>query len=240
MLPGIAVHVIQRGNNQADCFFEQADRDFYLFHLGKMLPRARCRLHAYCLMTNHLHLLLTAEQADGCALLMKSVGQLYAQYVNRRYERSGYLWQGRFKSCLVQSEDYVLACYRYIELNPVRAGLARRPDEYPWSSYSANAEGAPSGLLSPHEEYLRLGRAPAERRAVYRDLFGQMQQMQQLDEIRTATNGGYALGNAGFKRMMTRRLGRPVDRGTAGRPPRAAKGETQPDLLMSGKNVVRP
>jgi putative transposase len=231
MLPGIAVHVVQRGNNRADCFFGQEDRDFYLFHLARMLPRTHCRLHTYCLMTNHLHLLLTTEQAEGCALLMKGIGQLYAQYVNKRYKRSGYLWQGRFKSCLVQSEDYVLACYRYIELNPVRAGLGRHPDEYPWSSYAANAKGEPSGFLSPHDEYQRLGRTPAERQAVYRGLFGQIQQSQQLDEIRAATNGGYALGNSSFKHAMAHALGRRVEKGSAGRPPKGEKTWSVPDLF---------
>ena len=125
MLAGVAVHVIQRGNNRGPCFFRHEDRAFYLFHLGRMLPRSRCSLHAYCLMTNHVHLLVTAEQPSGCGLLMKSIGQLYAQYVNKTYKRTGSLWEGRFKSCLVQSEEYVLACYRYIELNPVRADLAR-------------------------------------------------------------------------------------------------------------------
>lgn len=240
MLPGIAIHAIQRGNNQAACFFSREDRDFYLFHLARLLPRARCRLHAYCLMTNHVHLLLTAEAADGCALLMKSIGQLYAQYVNKRYGKSGHLWQGRFNSCLVQSENYVLACYRYIELNPVRAGLARQPAEYPWSSYAVNAGGQSADLLSAHEEYLRLGGTPAERQAVYRDLFGQVENEEQLAEIRTATNGGYALGNAAFKRAMAHALGRRVDPGRAGRPPRTPAGEHQPDLLASEKNVVCP
>jgi putative transposase len=157
MLPGLAVHAIQRGNNRGVCFFSDEDRAFYLFHLARALPRARCLLHAYCLMSNHIHLLLTAARVDGCASLMKSIGQLYAQYINRTYERCGNLWQGRFKSCLVQSEQYVLACYRYIELNPVRAGLAARADEYAWSSYGVNAKGHASELVAPHEEYLRLG-----------------------------------------------------------------------------------
>ncbi len=230
MLPGIAVHVVQRGNNQADCFFEPEDRRFYLFHLARVVPRTRCRLHAYCLMTNHVHLLLTAEEVNGCALLMKSVGQLYAQYVNKRYGRSGYLWQGRFKSCLVQSEDYVLACYRYIELNPVRAGLAARADEYPWSSYAANGKGDAADLISPHEEYQRLGRTPAERQAAYRDLFGQIP-AQQLIDIRTATDGGYALGDAAFKRAMTHALGRRVEKGAAGRPSQSGKTWSVPDLF---------
>src|SRR5690348_8402252 len=116
MLAGTAVHLIQRGNNRAPCFFSDEDRKFYLFHLARLLPRARCALHAYCLMTNHVHLLATPQEIDSCATLMKSVGQLYTQYVNRTYGRTGTLWEGRFKSCLVQRERYVLTCYRYIEL----------------------------------------------------------------------------------------------------------------------------
>lgn len=159
---------------------------------------------------------------------MKGIGQLYAQYVNKTYARTGNLWEGRFKSCLVQSEAYVLACYRYIELNPVRGGLARRADEYRWSSYCANATGQPSELLTAHDEYLKLGRTPAERQAVYRDLFGVPAE---LEEIRAATNSGYALGNASFKRRMSQALGRRVERGHAGRPAREAAHDDQPDLL---------
>lgn len=231
MLPGVAVHVIQRGNNRAACFLKEEDRMFYLFHLSRVLPRAGCLLHAYCLMTNHVHLLLTAREVTGCGLLMKSIGELYARYFNKSYSRTGYLWEGRFKSCLVESEDYVLACYRYIELNPVRAGLAMRPDEYPWSSYRCNAKGETSDLVTPHDEYSRLGRTPAERQAVYRDLFGENPSTTRLEEIRSATNGGYVLGSNAFKRAMARALGRRVEKGNAGRPVRPSPSHGQPDLL---------
>jgi len=213
VLPGVAIHAIQRGNNRSTCFFDNEDRALYLFHLGRLLPRAYCRLHAYCLMSNHVHLLLTAEQADGCGLLMKGIGQLYTQYINKRYGRCGSLWEGRFKSCLVQSEDYVLECHRYIELNPARAGMAPRADEYPWSSYRANAKGESCELLSAHEEYIRLGRSSGERQAVYRD-------------------GGYALGSASFKRAMARVPGRRAEPGDAGRPARHRPAD-QPDLLTA-------
>jgi putative transposase len=231
MLPDVAVHVIQRGNNRAACFVSNDDRRFYLFHLARMLPKTGCLLHAFCLMTNHVHLLLTAAELKGCGLLMKSIGELYARYFNKSYKRSGYLWEGRFKSCLVQSEDYVLTCYRYIDLNPVRGGLARRGDEYPWSSYRFNAMGDASGFLSPHDEYVRLGSAPAERQAMYRELIAEVQGRETLQEIRNATNGGYALGSAAFRSAMARALGRRVDRGSAGRPVRQRAASEQPDLL---------
>jgi putative transposase len=229
MVPGVAVHAIQRANNRSACFFNEEDRAFYLFHLARMLPRARCALHAYCLMSNHVHLLLTARELDGCARLMKSIAQLYTQYVNRTYKRCGHLWEGRFKSCLVQSEDYVLACYRYIELNPVRAGLARQAHEYAWSSHGANAKGEVSGLVTPHENYLRLGRTPEERQAAYRDLFGVVP-AHQLEEIRCATNSGYVLGSASFKATLARVLGRRVETGLPGRRKSQAPENDQPDL----------
>jgi putative transposase len=232
MLPGVAVHAIQRGNNRAACFLNHQDREFYLFHLARFLPRAACQLHAYCLMTNHVHLLLTAERADSCAMLMKSIGQLYSQYFNKAYERCGNLWEGRFKSSLVQSEVYVLACYRYIELNPVRAGLTKRADEYVWSSYRSNAKGEASSLLMPHDEYLRLGRCAAERQAAYRDLFG-LVQPNELEEIRNATNSGYVLGTASFRTRMAHAIGRRVDKGLPGRRARNTKADGQLDLLDS-------
>ena len=226
MLAGMAIHAIQRGNNRGACFFSDEDRAFYLFHLGRMLGRAQCRLHAYCLMTNHVHLLLTTAHAEGCALLMKSIGQLYAQYVNKTYDRRGGLWEDRFKSCLVQSEQYVLACYRYIELNPVRADLVSRVDQYPWSSYRANAKGEASQLLTAHDEYLRLGRTANERQAAYRELFA-LVPAQKLEEIRTATNGGYVLGTPSFRAQVARTLGRRVEKGRPGRPVRASASEEQ-------------
>lgn len=231
MLPGVAVHVIHRGNNRSACFFEDEDRSFYLFHLARLLPRAGCELHAYCLMGNHLHLLLTARAAPGCALLMKSIAQLHAQYINKNYQRSGYLWESRFKSCLVQSEGYLLSCYRYIELNPVRAGLARRPDEYRWSSYAANGRGEPSSLITPHDQYVALGRDPGERQAAYREMFGSELGAPLVTEIRKATNGGYVFASHDFKKAVSLTLGRRVEKGAAGRPTRVDPTRDQLDLL---------
>ncbi len=231
MLPGVAVHAIQRGNNRAACFLSDEDRRFYLFHLSRMLARTGCALHAYCLMTNHVHLLLTARQVTGCGLLIKRVGELYARYFNKSHRRSGHVWEGRFKSCLVESQEYVLSCYRYIELNPVRAAITTRPDEFEWSSYRGNALGEPPQILTQHEEYLRLGRTPSERQAVYRDLFGEVQAPSRVAEIRNATNGGYVLGSAGFRRAMARALGRRVEKGVAGRPVRQPVTKDELELV---------
>jgi REP-associated tyrosine transposase len=225
MVPGAAVHLMQRGNNRSDCFFTVDDRKFYLFHLARLLPRSRCQLHAYCLMTNHVHLLVTAHEAQSCAKLMQPLGQLYAQYVNKTYRRTGSLWEGRFKSCLVQSELYLLTCYRYIELNPVRARLATTAGDYLWSSFRSNARGEACDFLTPHDEYLRLGRTVDERQAVYRDTLGSFGADARFDEIRQATQAGYVVGDSGFKNAMARIVGRRVQAGSPGRPAGRARQE---------------
>ncbi len=232
MLAEVPVHVIQRGHNRAACFFEAADYVFYLEHLKVLAARFECAVHAYCLMTNHVHLLLTSATAEGCALLMKHLAQAYAQYVNRRYRRSGTLWEGRFRSCLIDSEGYLLACSRYIELNPVRAGMVRHPRDYPWSSYRCNAAGRADARIAPHECYLALAREPAARREAYRALCRAGLDEETLDEIRLATNGGFVLGNRRFQDEVARMLGRRVTRGKPGRPSAPAAESCRPrDLL---------
>jgi len=162
------MHIIQRGNNRGLCFFTDAERQLYLAQLAELSRRDDREVHAYCLMSNHVHLLVTPLRDNSCALLMKNLGQRYVQYVNRAYRRTGSLWEGRFRSCLAQSQRYVLACYRYIELNPVRAAIVDHPGKYPWSSYRANAEVETYPLVTPHPEYLALGHEEATRKKTYR------------------------------------------------------------------------
>lgn len=234
MLSGIPVHVIQRGNNRQRCFYQAQDRDFYLFHLARLAGKAGCVLHAFCLMTNHVHLLLTANSVEGCGNLMKDLGQLHTQYVNRNYGRTGSLWEGRFRSCLVQAEDYLLACYRYIEMNPVRGSLVSYPAQHPWSSYGANAEGLESALVTPHDEYLRLGSSCLERAERYRELIAETLDAQRVDEIRTATNGNFALGGKAFSQQVSAALGRRAERGSPGRPRLCDAKENQLELWREG------
>ena len=193
-MAGLPLHVVQRGVNRQNCFFSDQDYSTYLKLLTEFLPRFGCSLHAYCLMTNHVHLLLTPEASNSCAFLMKNVGQRYVQGLNRRIERSGTLWEGRFRSGIVQSEAYVLACYRYIELNPVRAGIVKDPAEYRWSSHSSNAHGLASGLLRPHAAYEALGLSVVQRGSAYRLLCDEAPPTTMVDEIRKATRLGYAMG----------------------------------------------
>lgn len=194
VVAGIALHVIQRGNNRGPCFFRESDRAVYLGYLRRFAPRCGCLVHAYCLMSNHVHLLVTPQTAGACGLMMKQLGQHYVQYVNRKHDRTGTLWEGRFRSCAAASERYVLACYRYIELNPVRAGIVARPDEYRWSSYCVNARDEYDGLLAPHPAYLGLADGDARRRIQYRGLFDPTLDPRLADEIRSATRNGRVLG----------------------------------------------
>jgi putative transposase len=221
-VPGIPWHIIQRGNNRSACFYADEDYQLYLEYLTEFSEKFGCAVHAYVLMTNHVHLLLTPEREESAALLMKHLGQRYVQYVNRTYRRSGTLWEGRFRSCLAQAEDYVLACYRYIELNPVRADMVRHPREYRWSSYRTNAEGRRNELIQPHEMYKRLGRSTEARHEAYRGLFKAHMDDAMMDNIRAATNGNYVLGTTRFQEEIGQMLGRRVTKGRAGRPVKAA------------------
>lgn len=217
-LPGIPWHIIQRGNNRSVCFYADEDYRRYLDTLKEMAAKFGCAIHAYVLMTNHVHLLLTPERPDGPALLMKHLGQRYVQYINRVYRRSGTLWEGRFRSCLAQDDNYVLACYRYIEMNPVRADMVSHPRYYRWSSYLANAEGKFDSLITPHALFVQLGRDEEKRREAYRALFAAHLDSGCIERIRNATNGNYALGNDRFIAEIEEALRRRAAPGKSGRP----------------------
>jgi REP-associated tyrosine transposase len=231
ILPDVAVHVIQRGNNRSACFDREADYLVYLGHLRELSRRHESDVHAYCLMTNHVHLLVTPRTANACALLMKNLGQRYVQYFNRSRERTGTLWEGRFRSCIAQSERYVMACYRYIELNPVRAGMVASANDYRWSSHRCNASGAGDVWVVPHPEYLALGIDGDARRAAYRTLVESGIGATQLTEIRAATNSGGALGDAAFRSLAARAIGRRLTPGRSGRPPKRKPGTDRDSTL---------
>jgi putative transposase len=216
--PDVTMHVVQRGNNHGQCFFAKADYRVLPQILGMLADRFDCALHAYCLMTNHFHLLLTPGTQDACGPLMKGLSQRYVQYVNRRYKRSGTLWEGRYRSCLAQSARYVLACYRYIETNPVRARMVERAKDYAWSSHRSNALYQHDALLAPHPEYVALGPDDATRKAMYRALFADELEPSMVRGIREATHGGHALGSEAFLQGISRIAGRPVAAGRPGRP----------------------
>jgi len=197
-LDGVPLHIVQRGHNREPCFFAEDDYSSYLHWLAEALGETECELHAYVLMTNHVHLLVTPKRAEVVPKLIISLGRRYVQYINRSYHRTGTLWDSRYKSSLVQAEAYLLACQRYIELNPVRAAMVEDPAHYRWTSYRANALGQPDTRLSPHPIYRALGRNDEERQAAYRALFGAHLHRTAIDDIRLALTQSQPLGNQRF------------------------------------------
>ena len=227
------MHVIQRGNNRQACFFSDDDYRCYLEWLGHASRDTGCSIHAYVLMTNHVHLLLSAYDAGAVGGMMKVLGQRYVQHVNRVYARSGTLWEGRCRSCLVQHDLYLLSCMRYIELNPVRAGMVDHPGAYRWSSYRCNARGEANELIAPHPVFTALDAHPRIRAERYCGLFQNALQPGEVDQIRSATNGNYALGNDRFAAQLASALSRRVTPGRAGRPPKQLDMPASGDLFDS-------
>ena len=207
-LPGQPVHLVQRGHNRDACFFSDEDYLVYRDWLAEALKKSGCSLHAYALMTNHVHLLLTPPSAEAVSQLVISLGRRYVQYINKTYRRTGTLWDSRYKSSLVHADDYLLLCQRYIELNPVRAGMTDDPAHYRWSSYRANGLGQADALLTPHEVFLALDADTEARQAAYRSLFRSELEQEALADIRLALNQGQPLGKGRFLEQVERMVGR--------------------------------
>ena len=217
-LPDIPCHIIQRGNNRQASFYADDDYRFYLQCIVEACDHYQCSLHAYVLMTNHVHLLMTPTNDDGISRVMQSVGRRYVQYINHTYKRTGTLWEGRHKASLIQSTRYLLTCYRYIELNPVRAQMVGHPSEYAWSSYACNGEGKPNPMIQAHPVYQALGKTGAERQAAYRALFKAHIEHDALNAIRRAVNHDVPLGDTRFKEEVETMLGRRIQDNKRGRP----------------------
>jgi putative transposase len=221
VVPGLALHVVQRGVDRQACFLADADRAFYLEALGHLAELHGCAIHAYVLMTNHVHLLLTPSTADGPGRLLQALGRRHVRRFNDCHGRTGTLWEGRFKSCLVGEDAYLLACHRYIELNPVRAGMVPHPARFTWSSHRANAGYDAQGtrFLRLHETILALGADANARIAAYRAMFETAAPPPEIDAIRRMTAGNLALGSTGFAARIAALLGRRTTPARRGRPP---------------------
>ena len=217
-MAGVPQHIIQRGNNRQVTFLEDADYSHYRNYLADALSMHHCRLHAYVLMTNHVHLLVTPQHVDGMSKLMQSVGRRYVRYFNDSHQRTGTLWEGRYKASPTDSAQYLLTCYRYIELNPVRAGIVSDPGEYPYSSYSYHASGVHDTLIDDHVLYTQLGVTDRQRQSVYRSLFDGHLDQSTIEEIRGCANSCLVLGNDRFKDEIEGMLSRPVRHKKNGRP----------------------
>ncbi len=215
---GVAQHLIQRGVDRSACFAADEDRRFYLSALQKVAIKHNCQIHAYVLMTNHVHLLVTGGQPGCSSTMMQALGRRYVQYFNNRYSRTGTLWEGRFKSSLVDSESYLLTCYRYIELNPVRAHMVPRAEDYPWSSARANAFGKPDPIVSPHAVFLELGKDPGSRLSSYQALLCNSLSESEVLNIRAHINQGKVLGTKRFQKRIEELVGQSVGLKPRGRP----------------------
>lgn len=217
-LTEIPVHVVQRGHSREPVFFEDSDYRAYLDWLGEAAARYHCAIHAYVLMTNHTHLLATPGDPQGVSRMMQYVGRRYVPYVNATYGTSGSIWEGRYKASLIQDDEYLLTCMRYIELNPVRANMTSTPGQYRWSSYRANAQGREDPLLTPHPLYQSLGRSTTSRQEAYRALFKAHVEGTELKDIRAAWQTGTPLGNDHFKEKIEKKLKTKVGQARRGRP----------------------
>ncbi len=201
-IPGVPLHIVQRGNNRLPCFLGNHDRRRYLSQLADALAATDCQLHAYVLMDNHVHLLVTSSRAGGASKMMQRLGRRYVAEFNRRHGRTGTLWEGRFKSSIIESDQHVLVCCRYIELNPVRAGMVVEAEAFRWSSHAGNALGHWDPLLTPHPCYLALAGEPRARAEAYRAIVREGSDGAEIDSIRQHLQQQRALGSEGFRQMI--------------------------------------
>jgi putative transposase len=217
-LAGLPQHIVQRGNDRRPCFFQDIDHLRYLDELREICLRESCAVHAYVLMTNHVHLLVTPSARGQVGRVMQSLGRRYVRYVNDRYRRTGTLWEGRYKACLVDSETYLLRCYRYIELNPLRARMVSDPAGYRWSSFAYNALAVADPLVRPHSSYVNLGTNVAERCAAYRTLVEHAITPDELNSIRLHLQRQHAYGTERFREAIEAQLSRRAGPAKIGRP----------------------
>ena len=218
VVPDQAHHVIQRGHEGVPVFLTAEDYLFFLQCLRDAGRRFRVALHAYVLMPDQVQLLATPTDEAGLARMMQWVGRQYVPYFNRQHKRAGTLWQGRYRASVIEAAEYLLLCTRFIELAPVRAGLAAHAADYPWSSYVHHIGARPDGLITEHALYWALGNTPFEREAAYRDLAEQGLSAEQVKELESAVPKGWALGSPLFKMALEKQGGRRVQPGKRGRP----------------------
>ena len=216
-IAGLPYHIVQRGNNKEPCFIQPSDYQFYLELWKECSKLYAVSIHAYCLMTNHIHFVVTPENETGISTTMKVVGSRYAFHINRTYSRTGTLWEGRHRSSLIDTDRSLLLCYQYVEMNPVRAGMVKRPEEYAWSSYGRNGCGDKS-WLQPHDEYLNLGTNQQERCENYRNLFVNELGHNDLLLIRKAAHYNQPVGDDRFRREIEEKYGLKPGYSARGRP----------------------
>ena len=216
-LPDLPYHVVQRGNNRQTCFREPENFYVYLKYWREIAKRYGVKVHAYCLMSNHIHFLVSCDNKTGLSETMRVVGSRFARYINQKYDRTGTLWEGRHRSSLVQSERYFLTCMQYIELNPVRAKMVTHPHQYQWSSYASNALGEDS-WIETHAVYQELGKNTAERCRTYQQLFRHGIKHSDLNLIRQACHFSQPVADEYYKEALERQAGITFGQMKRGRP----------------------
>jgi putative transposase len=216
--PGFPHHLIQRGNNRQAIFVDDSDRALYLRELAELAGVHGLAIHAYVLMPNHVHLLATPAQHETLSRLMQGLGRRYVRCFNDRHRRTGTLWEGRYRSTVVETDRYLFACMRYIDMNPVRAGLVNDAVLYRWSSHAHHIGLHADPVVTEHAAYWALGNTPFERQVAYRRLFELNQEASEIESIRYATHHGWALGQPGFADAVAQGAGRPALPRRAGRP----------------------
>jgi putative transposase len=225
VVPGQPHHIIQRGNDRQAIFREAADYLKFIDWLREGAKQFKVSIHAYVLMTNHLHLLATPADDQGLSKMMQWIGRHYVPYFNYKYQRTGTLWQGRFKATVIDSERYLMTCSRYIELNPVRAGMVGSAGEYPWSSYQHHIGQKSDPLITDHSLYWALGNTPFQREAAYRGLIAQGVDEADVEALTEATLKGWAIGSDKFKAALEKQTQRRVTKAKRGRPSTRANPE---------------
>ncbi|TGD76213.1 transposase [Mangrovimicrobium sediminis] len=234
-LPGHPAHLVQRGHNRQPVFFAEEDYLAYQSFLSQAIERYDCALHAYVLMTNHVHLLMTPSSETGISQALQYTGQRYVPYINKKYERSGTLWEGRFRASIIDSNTYLLACYRYIEMNPVRAGMVTAPEAYRWSSYACNAGTGEDPLVTPHSRYAALGTTRDECTRNYRRLFKAADDGNELQLIREHTRSGTPMGDDKFRDEIENTLSVRTGQPQRGRPEKPLADPLPLDQSISGQ-----
>lgn len=217
-VPGLPHHLVQRGNNRQATFYDHTDYAVYLAFLEEAAAENGVAVHAYVLMTNHVHLLATPSDTTSLSKAVQSLGRRYVAYINKTHERTGTLWEGRFRSSVVDNDFYCLACYRYIESNPVRASIVPTPAEYRWSSYGSNALGKKDSLITPHSVYLALAQNRPARNVQYRRMFRDSLNSNVVEQLRIGARKGLPVGTESFKASIEREIGQRPGTGAVGRP----------------------
>jgi len=218
VIKGYPHHIILRGNNRSAIFHNDNDRRFFIECLRDSKEKTKSKIYAYCLMPNHVHLLVEPSTDKGLGNMMQSLGRRYVQYINQTYGRTGTLWEGRFKSSLVSQDEYLLVCSRYIELNPVRAKMVQKPKDYRWSSYGFKAEGRTDVILDQDPMYLEFGNTEKERQRNYKRWIYENIKDEELDMIRHRTQKGGIIAHRNFMDKVSEILGMNMVLRPRGRP----------------------